>query len=478
MEPVSRRTVLRGAGVALSLPFLEAMQPRSARAAAKRPVRFAALYMPNGVNPHHWTPKETGSSYALTELLAPLEKVKGEINVLTELMNKGSIEGDGHYYKVAPLLTGTTITKTTGKELRCGGVSLDQVIAQRLGNLTPLPSLELSLEAPWTFVDTNVGLTTLYGGHISWSSPTTPVSREIDPRAAFERLFKRGSGPQTDLSRDKSVLDAVLDDAKRLHGQISSQDRVKLAEYLDAVRAVERRIAFDAVQRRATILDNPLLRKEKEELDRRIRLFQEHLQGKKNAAYKPASDWKEIEGFGYEFVPEQASINHTEQTRIMLDLIALAFWSDSTRVATFMFGNEVTGRNFSFLKGVNGGHHEISHHENKPEKLEQYKRIGIWHTAQYAYLLERLKGMTDEVGQSVLDNSMILLAGGMRDGNAHSPYDLPVVLGGKGGGTIVTGQHRRYAERTPLCNLHLSVLKRMGVPAVKFGDSTGELSLG
>jgi hypothetical protein len=455
MEPISRRTVLRGAGVAISLPLLEAMQPKKARAAGqgKRPVRFAALYMPNGVNPHHWTPKESGASYELTELLAPLAGVKSEVNVLTELMNKGSIEGDGHYYKVAPLLTGTTITKTTGKELRCGGVSLDQIVAQKLGNLTPLPSLELSLEAPWTFVDTNVGLTTLYGGHISWSSPTTPVSREIDPRQAFERLFTRGQAAQLDPTRDKSVLDAVLEDSKRLSREISSQDRVKLAEYLDAVRAVEKRIAFDAARRKASVLDEPLLRAEIDKLGGRIKNY-------------------------YEVPAEKRGIDHTEQTRLMLDLIALAFWSDSTRVATFMFGNEVTGRNFSFLPGVSGGHHEISHHENKPEKLEEYKRIGIWHTTQYAYLLDRLKGMTDGNGQSVLDNAMILLAGGMRDGNAHSPFNLPVVLGGKGGGTIVTGQHRKYETRTPLCNLHLALLRRMGVPAVKFGDSTGELALG
>lgn len=448
--------MLQGAGVAISLPLLEAMQPKQARAQAaqgKRPVRFAALYMPNGVNPHHWTPKEAGASYELTELLAPLANVKSEINVLTELMNKGSIEGDGHYYKVAPLLTGTTITKTTGKELRCGGVSLDQVVAQRLGNLTPLPSLELSLEAPWTFVDTNVGLTTLYGGHISWSSPTTPVSREIDPRQAFERLFTRGQGAKLDPTKDKSILDAVLEDSKRLTKEISSQDRVKLNEYLDAVRSVEQRIAFDAARRKANVLDEPLLRAEIDKLGGRIKSY-------------------------YDVPAEKRGVDHTEQTRIMMDLIALSFWSDSTRAATFMFGNEVTGRNFSFLPGVNGGHHEISHHENDAAKLEQYKKIGIWHTQQYAYLLERLKSMTDGNGQNVLDNSMILLAGGMRDGNAHSPYDLPVVLGGKGGGTIVTGKHRKYAARTPLCNLHLAMLRRMGVPAVKFGDSNAELDLG
>ena len=176
MEPISRRTMLRGAGVTMALPLLEAMLPGEGEAAPGKtsPTRLAVLYMPNGVNPHHWTPKETGPDYALTELLAPLARVKGEVNVLTELMNHGSIEGDGHYYKVAPLLTGTTITKTTGKDLRCGGVSLDQVIAQRLGHLTPLPSLELAVDPPTTYIDTNVGLTALYGRTSPGPRPPPP----------------------------------------------------------------------------------------------------------------------------------------------------------------------------------------------------------------------------------------------------------------------------------------------------------------
>lgn len=455
MEPISRRTMLRGAGVTMALPLLEAMLPKTSEAAPPEkaaPTRLAVLYMPNGVNPHHWTPKETGTNFELTELLAPLAKVKGDVNVFTELMNHGSIDGDGHYYKVAPLLTGTTITKTTGKDLRCGGVSLDQVIAQRLGHLTPLPSLELAVDPPTTYIDTNVGLTALYGAHISWSTPTTPVSREIDPKLAFDRLFKRDAiAGKADPAGDKSVLDAVLADSQRLQKTLGATDRVKLAEYLDAVRAVEKRIAFDAARRKENILDEPLLRGEIDRLGGRIKSY-------------------------YDVPAEKRGIDHTEQVRLMLDTMALAFWSDSTRVSTFMFGNEVSGRNFAFLEGVTSGHHQVSHHENDPKKLEEYKRIGAWHVAQYAYLLERLKGMTDGAGKSVLDNAMVLFASGMRDGNAHSPYNLPILLGGKGGGTIKTGQHLKYAERTPLCNLHLSMLKRMGIPAVRFGDSTSELS--
>ena len=457
MEPISRRTVLRGAGVTMALPLLEAMLPSKSEASGAAPektspTRLAVLYMPNGVNPHHWTPAGKGTEFALSELLAPLAKVKGDVNVLSELMNHGSIEGDGHYYKVAPLLTGTTITKTTGKDLRCGAVSLDQLVAQRLGHLTPLPSLELSVDPPTTYIDTNVGLTALYGAHISWSTPTTPVTREINPQLAFDRLFKRSdSGAKSDPVADKSVLDAVLSDSQRLSKQIGSADRAKLAEYLDAVRSVEKRIAFDAVRRRENVLDEPLLRGEIDRLGGRIKSY-------------------------YDVPAEKRGIDHTEQVRILLDTIALAFWSDSTRAATFMFGNEVSGRNFAFLEGVTSGHHQVSHHENDPKKLEEYKRIGIWHVAQYAYLLERLKGMQDGVGKSVLDNSMVLFASGMRDGNAHSPYNLPMVLGGRGGGTIATGRHLTYAEKTPLCNLHLALLRRMGVPATRFGDSVTELA--
>ena len=166
--------------------------------------------------------------------------------------------------------------------------------------------------------------------------------------------------------------------------------------------------------------------------------------------------------------------NHTEHTRLMLDIMALGFWTDSTRVSTFMFGNSVSGRNFSFLDGVKGGHHQISHHENDAAKLEEYKRINAWHVAQYAYLLERLRSLK-EGDSNVLDNSMVLFGAGMRDGNAHSPRNLPIILAGKAGGTLATGRHLTYEKNTPLCNLYVGMLNRMGAPVDHFADSTGEL---
>jgi hypothetical protein len=438
------------------LPLLEAMDtfevfatPLQQRPAeSKYPIRFAALYFPNGVHPDQWTPEGSGTNFKLSPTLAPLANLQSEILVFTELMNKGSITGDGHYYKVAPFLCGTTIEKTTGHNLRSNGVSLDQLIAQRIGNLTPLPSLELSVEPPTTYVDINVGLTSLYGSHISWSSPTTPVTREINPQLAFDRLF-RSNASKKSIKGDASVLDAVRDDAKQLKSVVGAADRLKLDEYFESVRSVEQRIAFDAKRRKAEVMDAPEIRAEIDKLGGRIKSY-------------------------YDVPAEKRGIDHTEQVRILMDIMALAFWTDSTRVATFMFGNEVSGRNFAFLQGVSGSHHEISHHSGDKHKLEEYQRINVWHVQQYGYLLERLRSLK-EGERNVLDNSMVLMGSGMRDGNAHSPYNLPLVLGGRGGKALATGRHLTYPAKSELCSLYVGVLKRMGISVQNFGDATVEL---
>ncbi len=453
---ISRRTLLKGAGVAMALPWLESLAPISAFAQGKRvvekpPVRFAALYMPNGVNPHAWTPTGEGRNFGLSSALEPLKNVKDDLLVFSELMNKNSLEGDGHYVKVAPMLCGTAITKTTGSNLRSGGISLDQLIAQHNGMATPLPSLELSIDPPTTYVDTNVGFTALYGSHISWSTPTTPVSREINPQLAFDRLFRRTTKPNASNANDASILDTVNEEAKALRKKVSEADGRKLDEYFDAVRSVETRIAFDARHRKNEYMDDKLARAEIEKLGSRI---------------------KSVYGDPGKLL--NRAVDHTTQTQIMMDLITLAFWTDSTRVATFMFGNEVSGKNFSFLEGVTGSHHEISHHENNSTKLEMYRRINVWHISQYAYLLERLKSIKEGNG-TLLDNSMVLFAGGMKDGNAHDPHNLPIVLGGKAGGTLATGRHIISPKNTPLCSLYLGMLTRAGVPMVHFGDSSEEL---
>ena len=449
---LSRRAVLKGLGVTMCLPFLETLQPLAALAGdkAKPPVRMAVLYMPNGVNAREWMPEGAGSDFKLSPILAPLVNVKADLLVFTELMNKQSIEGDGHYVKVAPFLTGTHITKTTGSNLRCGGISLDQLAAQHVGNMTPLPSLELSVEPPTTYVDTNVGFTALYGSHISWNTPTTPMTREINPQLAFDRLFRSNTAGKSVSKNDVSVLDAVMGDARGLQAKIGQVDRLKLDEYFDAVRSVEKRIAFDTSRRKSEYYDDAAAKAEVEKLGGRIKDY-----------YKDSAKLHE-------------RIDHTEQVRLMLDIMVLAFWTDSTRVATFMFGNEVSGKNFSFLPGVSGSHHEISHHSNEKAKLEEYKRINIWHMQQYAYMLERMKAIK-EGDSTLLDNSMVMIGSGMKDGNSHEPHNLPIVLAGRAGGALATGRHLVYGKNTPLCDLYQGMAVRMGVPVAHFGDSDGEM---
>jgi hypothetical protein len=451
---ISRRTMLKGVGAMLSLPLLEAMNPLPSlgRNGARRyPVRLAVLYMPNGVNPRAWMPKGTGSEFELSPVLQPLNKVKNKILVLGELMNAGTDTGDGHYVKTAAFLTGTTITRTTGSDLRCGAVSMDQVAAGRIGNLTPLPSLELGIEPVTTGVDTNVGYTRLYGAHISWNTATTPLAKEINPQLAFDRLFRSSSNSAQRAVPDRSVVDLVMEDAKRLQHRVGKADQQKLNEYLEAVRSVERRIEFDARRKTLEYTEDPLVRVEIEKLGGRIKSF-----------YADPAQASERSG------------DHSEHVRLMLDIMVLAFWSDSTRISTFMFGNAVSNKNFSFLEGVKGAHHEMSHHENKEDKLEQYKRINTWHVAQTAYMLEKMDSIPEGEG-TLLDNSMVLFGAGMRDGNAHNPHDLPVLLAGRAGGTLASGRHLVYPKNTPLCNLYQSMLRRMGTPVERFSDSTGEL---
>ncbi len=445
--------MLKGVGAVMGLPLLEAMSPLAGfgKAAAKPslPVRMAVLYMPNGVNGHHWTPTGHGRDFELSPILSPLAKVKDDILVLTELWNAASDTGDGHYVKTGGFLTGTTITRTTGSNVCSGGISMDQIAAQRIGNLTPLPSIELGIEPTWTFVDTQVGFTTIYGGHIAWNTPNTPLAKEINPQLAFDRLFRSdNAATRSNPEENQSVIDLVLEDAKRLQRKVGKADQNKLNEYLDSVRSVERRIEFDRKRVLGEYHADPLLAREMENYRGRLQ--------------------------AYHAAPEQHHGDHTEHVRLMLDLMVLAFWSDSTRVSTFMFGNAVSGRNFSFLDGVKGSHHEISHHQDDATKLEEYKLINIWHLQQYAYMLEKMKSIKEGEG-NLLDNSMVLFGAGMRDGNAHNPHNLPLVLAGKGGGGIATGRHLVYPKQTPLCNLYRSMLTRMGSPMPKFADSTGEL---
>jgi hypothetical protein len=438
---ISRRTMLKGTGAALALPWLEAMLPQTVRAAAKptsRPVRFAALFMPNGVREDMWTPTSVGRDFELTPTLEPLNALKSELLVLTNLWNQASNFGDGHYVKTSGFLTCTTINKSLGIDLNCNGVSVDQVAAAHVARQTPLPSLELAIEPVSIGVDRNVGYTRVYGSHIAWKGPTSPLAREINPRLVYERLFRAGQPQAATARRDLHLLDRVLNDAKDLRQRLGSSDRQRIDEYLQSVRSLEDRL------QRATSTDEQ--------------------------AWRPAAPLDETAQ-----PKSETPDSHAEHVRLMLDMIALAFQTDTTRVCTFMFGNAVSGQNFSFLDGVSGGHHDTSHHQNDQDKLRQYQQINRWHVEQYAYLLNRLQQM-QEGESTVLANSMILFGSGLRDGNSHSPHNLPILVAGRGGGRLATGQHLAYDQDTPLANLYTCLLDGFGAPSEQFADSTGKLS--
>lgn len=450
---ISRRRMLKGVGACIALPFLEAMTLPGAGVSSsfsKSPIRSAFFYMPNGIHPNLWTPDTVGSNYALTRQLLPLEKLKKDILVLGELMNRNSIfkGADGHYAKSASLLTCMSIKQTIGDNISCGGSSLDQVIAAQVGKETLFPSLEYGLDRITTGVDINVGFTRLYGSSISWKTPTQPLSKEIDPKLAFDRLFKSfvpGAKTQQDPWK-QSILDIVSEDAKNLKKNLGRVDQDKVSEYLESISSVEKRISNETNRKKFAGNLTPDIKKELTRVHQNI------------------EEYEEVYG----------GVDITEKTRLMLDIMTLAFWSDASRVSTFMFGNSVSNRNFSFLEGVKGNHHNISHHMDKPESMEQYARITTWHVEQYAYFLDRLKSIK-EGDKTLLDNSMILFTSDLRDGNRHAPRNLPVILAGQAGGRIKTGQHLIFEKETPLANLYLTMLHALNIDRDRFGDSRGPL---
>lgn len=450
---ISRRKMLKGMGACIALPYLEAMSIPRIPYGQKGPfpTRSAYLFMPNGVHPDRWTPEKFGSEFELSPLLQPLAPHKQDLLILGQLMNKNStVEGvDGHYARTANLLTSMPIQKTIGDNINSGGISVDQLIAEKIGHETLFPSLEYGLDRIKTGVDTNVGYTLLYASSIAWKTPTQPLSKEIDPRLAFERLFKNYI-PGKEAKEDpwkKSILDMVMDDAKNLKNNLGRSDQDKLEEYLESIRSIEKRIVNEENKEKfeANITDD--IKKELIRVDQRIDEYAEMYEG----------------------------VDVTEKTRLMLDIMALAFWSDATRVSTFMFGNSVSNRNFSFLNGVSGNHHSISHHMDNEEKMEEYALINHWHIEQYAYFLSKLKSIKEGDG-TLLDNSMIMFASGLRDGNRHSPYNLPVLMAGKGGGKLKTGQNLEFGKNTPLANLYLTMLQNMNFEVDRFADSNGILS--
>jgi hypothetical protein len=448
---ISRRRMLQGLGASIALPFLEAMgEPLLSTPFKNTPVRSAFLFMPNGVHPDHWTPKTFGSSYELTRQLAPLSELKADVSVLGNLMNHNSIfqGADGHYAKSASLLTSMPIRQTIGDNISSGGTSIDQLIASKIGHNTLFPSLEYGLDRITTGVDINVGFTRLYGSVISWKNERQPMTKEIDPKLAFDRLFKPyipGVKVKSDPYK-KSILDLVKDDAASLQKNLGRADQDKLSEYMESIRSVELRISDEKNRKAFDQNITPDIRKELVRVNQNI------------------DEYTEMYG----------GVDITEKTRLMLDIMVLAFWSDASRVSSFMFGNSVSNRNFSFLDGVKGNHHAISHHMNKPTLMEEYAKITTWHIDQYAYFLKRLKNIKE--GESnLLDQSMVVFASDLRDGNRHAPKDLPILLAGKAGGKIKQGQNLEFGKETPLANLYATMLRANDINVGQFGDSTNTL---
>jgi hypothetical protein len=417
---VSRRHFLRGSGALLALPWLERFAGRRAVAG---PVRMAILVTPNGMLPSAWRPRPgDDGGWEPSFTLAPLAARRGDVSVLTGLANRQSFAGDGHYAKVAPLLTGQQIRRTGGRDL-WNGVSMDQVAAAALGGATRLPSLELGCDPIYPVED--MGYSTVYGGHIAWHHPDRPMTKQIVPQQVFDRLF-RASALIDDPVR-RSVLDVVKDDAARLHRQLGRADQQQLDAYLESVRALELRIAAVAG----------------------------------NAAPSVAATAAP---------PPGVPADYATHVALMHELIVLAFATDSTRIVTFLLANEVSGRDFGFVDGCAGNFHEFSHHENDPKKQEAYRRINRWHVQQYADLLDRLAARR-EGDATLLDRSMIVLAAAMSDGNAHSPHDLPVLLAGRGDGSLTPGRLLASPKDTPLCGLWLGMLQKFGVAVERFGDA-------
>lgn len=458
MKPwqISRRRVLRGLGATVALPFLQAMIPAGVRIESfmekNRPKRLAVFYFPNGVRQDYWTPAAPGRTFEMSPTLKPLEAYKKDLLILGELKNNlVDVKGtDGHYTKTAPFLTCKLIEKTTGSNIDVKGTSMDQVLANHIGKGSRFNSLEYGMDPVKGGVDSLVGYTRLYGASISWESPTRPKPKEINPRFAFDRLFRNfipGVAPKEENPWKKSVIDLVLDDARRLNRKLGAEDQNKMAEYLESVRSIENRLETEDDLRDFEANITPDIRKELIRLNVRLE----------------------------DYIEMNEGIDATEKVRLMMDINALALWSDATRVTTFMFGNSVSNRSFSFLDGVEGGHHSISHHRGHPKRIEMYGKINEWHAEQFKYFLDRVSSMK-EGEHSLLDNSTLLFGSSLRDGDKHRASNLPIVIAGSGGGRLDTGQNIIYEKDTPLANLYLTLLKSMGVQIESFADSTGTLN--
>jgi hypothetical protein len=424
---LSRRTLLRGLGAAISLPILDAMVP------AASPVRLAFIYVPNGIYMPEWTPASDGAAFELPSILAPLAPHRDNVHVLSGLaQNTGRPLGDAagdHARASATYLTGVHPKKTDGAGI-CAGISVDQVAAARVGAASKLPSLELACEDGRLVGNCDSGYSCAYNNTLSWRTPSAPLPPEVNPRAVFERLFgsldENPAGRRQRLRNETSILDFVLDDTRRLTSQLGSSDHRKIDEYLTSVREIERRIQI----------------------------------AEQDDEQTPPSFEK----------PTGVPADFADYAKLMFDLMLVAFQTGATRVSTFMLGREGSVRAYREI-GISDAHHPLTHHSGDPNLIEKVVRINAYHMQLFAYFLDKLKSTPDGDG-TLLDHSQIVYGSGLSDGNRHEHNNLPVLLAGKSG-----GRHITYPAETPMNNLHLALLDRMGVHIDSLGDSSGELNV-
>lgn len=435
--PVSRRAFIGGGAAVIGLPFLASLMPREARAVgAADPVRLMYWYLPCGIHMADWVPNATGTGYDLPRILAPLSTVQSKVSVLTGLANRAAqvpVAGD-HARGTGSFLTCEEVRLTDGADIQ-NGQSADQFVASALAGTTSFNSLELGTTGGGSTGNCDSGYSCAYSRNISWADEDTPLPKTTDPRLVFDRLFAGFDTTMTQEAIDRrkrwrsSVLDHSLADTNALMPRLSYSDKAKLDEYLTGLRDLEIRIQ-NAGAGECLPGDRP------------------------------------DDAFDYEQV-----------TRAMIDLQVKAVECDLTRVITFMMENGGSYRSFEFL-GVTGGHHELSHHQSDPAKLESLAVINTWEIEQFAYLLEQLDGITEASGSTLLDNSLVYLSSEISDGDRHNHDDMPVLLAGGGGGYVVPGQHKRYSSEQPMANLFIAMAEAAGVAMGPFGqDGVAPLDL-
>ena len=434
-KALPRRTFLRGIGAALALPLLDAMVPSmtALAATAAKPVRrLGFVYVPMGSNIAHWTPPGVGKITGLSRTLSSLSPFMGQVAVVSNLENKQAYSTGNHATANAGFLSAAKAKMTEGTDYELA-TTVDQVAAKAIGGDTPLPSLELAMDLLSNVGSCDNGYACVYQNNLSWSSPTTPLPAEAHPRVVFERLFGDGGSPvnrRAELRKDASILDWVSEDIASLQTKLGSGDRTKVSQYLDTIREVERRI--QRAEKRTTESSLP-------DLDRPVGV--------------PAS--------------------YGDHAKLMFDLQTLALQGDVTRVITFQLAREASRRTYPEI-GVPDPHHPTSHHTNDPEKLEKLAKINAYHVSLFAYFLKNLEATPDGDG-SLLDHTTYLYGSGMGNPDVHDHSNLPILVAGGGAGAGITARHIKYKEPTPLANLHLTLLDKMGVHLDAFADSRGKI---